>query len=92
MGIAFNRPTDFYAEMMKSDEQMGRIMRQIEHRAQENKLKLQTKNRKMIKKMKKAGKDKRSKQLQEKNKFINQVNYLRKHKKNLQDDLKHLIK
>lgn len=73
--VPFNRPSDFYAEMMKSDEHMGRVMRSLESRQDRLSARRDGPRR---------GKgapgrlSRRVVELQEKNKFIKSVDQLRK--------------
>ncbi|KAK1939805.1 hypothetical protein X943_003462 [Babesia divergens] len=71
LGIPFNRPSDFYADMLKTDIQMARVMKKLTNRSkfiQEKKKQQQVKVKKGI--------DKQVRQRQRKNKFIKDVNNL----------------
>ncbi|ORM40347.1 putative rRNA-processing protein EBP2 -like protein [Babesia sp. Xinjiang] len=75
LGVDFNRPTDFYADMIKSDVQMERVMKKIAKRTK----KIQEKSSKQNVKVKK-GFDKQVKQRQRKNEFIKDMAKLMKNR------------
>ncbi|UKJ88005.2 hypothetical protein MACJ_000447 [Theileria orientalis] len=88
--VTFNRPDDFYAEMIKSDEHMTRIIKALEARNNELTKKAVATIGKRTKKS--IGKlSKKQYQLQQKNKFIKSVNVLKKKHKGGDID-KHLDK
>ncbi|UKK00418.2 hypothetical protein MACK_000490 [Theileria orientalis] len=75
--VNFNRPDDFYAEMIKSDEHMTRIIKALEARNNElTKKAVATIGKKTKKSFGKLSK--KQYQLQQKNKFIKSVNVLKK--------------
>ncbi|GIX64220.1 rRNA-processing protein EBP2, putative [Babesia caballi] len=73
LGIDFNRPPDFYADMVKTDFQMARVMKKLANRSKA----IQEKKSKHSMKVKR-GFDKQVKQRQSKNKFIKEVNKIAK--------------
>ncbi|AFZ80767.1 hypothetical protein BEWA_001740 [Theileria equi strain WA] len=88
--VKFNRPSDFYAEMLKSDGQMTAIMKKLEKK-QEDLLKRKHKYDKKVKNKF----NKRVKELENKNKFIKEVKGVLKGKKkgtNVQEEIDKVIK
>ncbi|BAM39063.1 uncharacterized protein TOT_010000526 [Theileria orientalis strain Shintoku] len=75
--VTFNRPDDFYAEMIKSDEHMSRIIKALEARNNElTKQAVATIGKRAKKSIGKLSK--KQYQLQQKNQFIKKVNVLKK--------------
>lgn len=77
LGIPFNRPSDFYADMVKTDLQMARVVKKLSNRSNAILEKKSKQNLKVKKQF-----DKQVKQQQRKNKFIKEVNSLRKDRRN----------
>ncbi|GBE61412.1 EBNA1 binding protein [Babesia ovata] len=77
MGIGFNRPSDFYADMVKTDVQMARVVKKLANRSNV----IQEKKRRQSMKVKKVF-DKQVKQRQMKNKFVKDVDNLIRNGKN----------
>ncbi|CDR95398.1 RRNA PROCESSING PROTEIN EBNA1-BINDING PROTEIN-RELATED,putative [Babesia bigemina] len=71
MGFSFNRPSDFYADMVKTDIQMARVVKKLANRSNI----IQEKKRRQSMKVKKVF-DKQVKQRQMKNKFVKDVDNL----------------
>ncbi|EDO05362.1 rRNA-processing protein EBP2 [Babesia bovis T2Bo] len=76
LGIDFNRPSDFYADMIKTDFQMERVMAKLANRTK----RIQEKRNELNMKVKK-GFDKQVKQRQRKNQFIKEVEDIVKNRK-----------